>query len=589
MEATYKKYGYKFPVSVDALNAECMAFRYCLQPKYSKARDPEGIHNERGAIFTKHGMGAAEHFKRIAHVLFPKFIWHPIADSILEAACRTNYLGVAGCSHIGKSQIAAIWGIINYIVDPSATLVLMTSTSIAGAKKRVWGAVEDYWRKCPGLPGKLVSSPTPAIKGMINDKGKISDARGIFLVPSEQSKSTEVAGKLKGMKAPRVFLVADELPELSQSLVNEALNNLTNNEYFHMTGLGNPRSFYDPFGKFVEPDRGWDSISVETDEWATKIGGICVHFDGLKSPNYLAGEDIWPILKKAKIEDALARGGQNTLDFWSNYRGFWPPSGVSDTIYSEADIERFDATKKAIWGQSRPVVFAGFDPSFTSGGDKAVLSILKIGNNAEGFKIIELVRQVALLEDVTNKTESRDFQIVRQLMTVCQQEGVAPENFATDATGAGITFAGLLEQLWSRKIMRVNFGGGASDRPVLSHEGKKGKEVFVNRVTEIAFSGLEFLRSGQLRGLTPELIKELVSRRHVYKGTRIQAEPKGDMKSRGVSSPDYMDSYLVGLTLARERLSLVSGGIGERRRTNSLKAREMAKKYDAIYRTRYQR
>jgi hypothetical protein len=50
------------------------------------------------------------------------------------------------------------------------------------------------------------------------------------------------------------------------------------------------RSFYDPFGKFITPLKGWDSISVESEEWET-ARGIAIHFDATKNPRIMDGDE----------------------------------------------------------------------------------------------------------------------------------------------------------------------------------------------------------------------------------------------------------------------------------------------------------
>jgi hypothetical protein len=100
------------------------------------------------------------HFKRIVSALWPEdgpkpFVWHPWAERMLEASCRNKYLAVAGCASSGKTDYFAIWAIVNFIVAPYDTMVLVTSTTLKDSRKRIWGSIRDYWQAAPALPGKL--------------------------------------------------------------------------------------------------------------------------------------------------------------------------------------------------------------------------------------------------------------------------------------------------------------------------------------------------------------------------------------------------------------------------------------------------
>lgn len=577
------KYGVEWSPEFDDLSIELACFRYCLPYDYTSTKE-DLPHADLARTIREEGLGAVAHFKRVAKVLFPEFIWHPWADDMLEEACKTSLLGVAGCSHIGKSEFAAIWAIINYLSCPAHTLVLVMSTTLRDAKKRVWAAVERYWHSQRGLPGKLVSSPSPGIRYR-NENGKLVDSRGIFLMPGEQSSAADVSSKMQGMKAPRVFLIVDEMSEMADVLLTGALSNLTNNNFFHFSGFFNPKSIYDTAGRFTKPKGGWDSITVLSDFWDTELGGRCLHFDALRSPNWLAQENEWPIVKIEKIAAAIERLGQDTPEFWRMYRGFWCPTGSVNSIYRELEIEQFGNNPKdpVYWTQD-PVTVGAFDPSFTSGGDRSVLIIGKYGMAQSGRLTLRFDRHELILEDVTDKTEPRDFQVARKLIAACTAAGIKPEHFAMDATGAGSVFASIVEQLWSPRILRVHFGGAPSDLPVFSHEAKPGKEVYLDRVSELWFAGVDLLRSNQLKNIYPELAAELCLRYYESEKKKIAVESKKDMKARGCDSPDLADAAMVGVALCRERFGMYPGGLTNRIAPNKKVDRSaLVSKYNSVY------
>jgi hypothetical protein len=298
--------------------------------------------------------GQLYHFKRVVDLLWNhpdskmRIEWTPWLERMIEAAFEHKYLAVAGCASSGKSQAYALWAIVNFLMKPWATLVIVTSTSLKESRKRIWGAITDLWRACPGLPGKLVDSV-----GMIrmDDGGdtKYGDRCGIALVAAERKKEREAVGKLVGIKQQRVIFIADELPELGESILEAAYTNLSNNPHFQLIGIGNPASYYDPFGQFSTPKEGWGSVSVNDEEWETERGH-CLHFDAHKSPNVLAGHIIYPwMITPQNLAESASKLGENSPGYWRMYRGFWCPTGSEDSIYSESDIIKYGADQRTQW------------------------------------------------------------------------------------------------------------------------------------------------------------------------------------------------------------------------------------------------
>lgn len=449
---------------------------------------------------------------------------------------------------------AAVWAIINFLCLPEKTMVIVTSTTLKDSRKRIWGSIRDYWQAIPGrAPGKLVDS-----QGLIRyDLGgnETSDKSGITLVAAEKSKDKEALGKLIGFKADRLILIADELPELGESVVGAAYSNLANNPSFQMIGLGNPSSYYDAFGVFAKPKAGWASINAGSEEWETERG-VCIRFDGEKSPNILAGKTMYPwMITKEFLEQQRESLGENSGAYWRMVRGFWSSTGASDGIYSEADIVKFKADQPAIW-LTPPVKIAALDPAFTNGGDRSALYFGHYGESTDGLKTLCFDHVEFLAEDVTDKENPRTFQIVKQFRERCEAFGVLPENAAFDFSGAGKPFGDIVSREWSPKVNRIDFAGKASDLPASVSDPTPSHERYANRVTEIWFGAKELIRTQQIRGVSTSLAKEMCARTYsTVKGAsmRLLAEPKPEMKMRIGKSPDEADAALMLVALCRER------------------------------------
>jgi hypothetical protein len=520
------------------------------------------------------------HFKRIVSALWPEdgpkpFVWHPWAERMLEASCRNKYLAVAGCASSGKTDYFAIWAIVNFIVAPYDTMVLVTSTTLKDSRKRIWGSIRDYWQAAPALPGKLVDS-----MGLIrfeDGTGGTSDKSGITLIAAEKKKEKEAVGKLIGFKNKRVIVIADEMPELSESILEASASNLSLNPEFQFIGIGNPASRFDAFGILAKPMNGWQSISPLEDEWQTERG-LCIRFDGEKSPNVLTGKLIYPwIVTQAKLDEAKARFGENSLAYYRMFRGYWAPTGDEDNIYSEAEIVSAQADQPAIWLEE-PTRVAALDPAFTNGGDRSVLFFGNYGISREGIPTLAFTHYELLQDDVTNKKQTRSEQIVRQFWDKCEQNGVLPEHAAFDASGAGGPFGDIVDMVWSRDVLRVQFGGKASDLPVSATDNTPSCDRYVNRVSELWFGAKELIRNGQLKGIDKELAKEMCARKYsTDKGTalRMRVESKIDMKGRTGQSPDIADSAAILVELCRQRFGFGGMTVKAKQDRNTFEQRRL--------------
>lgn len=554
------KYGYKFPDGTNEATMELYAFR--------DGRGPE-----------EGGLGKFEHFRRAVDLLWndptaprPRgFIWSPWAEDMIWECCQNDYLSIAGCASSGKSDTIALWGIVNYLASPVDTLVMMTSTTLREARRRIWKSTMDLWNAVPGLPGKVVSS-LGQIKGL-NATGGYGESTGIVLVPAEKKREKEAIGKLVGIKQRRLFLLADELPELPESLVHAAYTNLATNPSFQMIGLGNPNSHFDAFGVFSEPKSGWGTVTELDEEWETSRGK-CIRFNAEKNPNVLAGRQIYPWMPSRQvIQQAKNDYGEDSLMFYRMYKGFWCPAGVANGIYSEADLVRGIASKPANFDDPEKVTRVGaIDPSFTSGGDRCIAYFGSFGQE-NGVDVLQFDDYVILKEDINDKKTPLSFQYARQFRKECEDRKVDPNNAAYDATGGGGPFGDVLKTEWTDRVLAVNFSGAASERPVSATDRTPGKDRYANRMSEIWYQGQELLRSNQLRGIETDLAKEMVSREYETRGgtAKIRVEPKSNYKNRTGKSPDLADSAFVLVDLCVSRLGLMGGErftVSEKRRSS---------------------
>jgi hypothetical protein len=583
------KYGFNWRKGTHDLAIELAMFREKIT-----RRIPEDIG----------GAKTSEHFLAIAKALWPEkdaksganFIWHPWAIRMLEVSCKHDYLAIAGSGGFGKSEFFAIWAIVNYLADPEHTIVLATSTTIKASKQRIWGKIVKFWQICEalGLPGKLVDSLNTI--RYVDSKGKASkgDLAGITLIPGEKKKEKDATGKMQGIHQKNVIFVADELSELSEAITEVAFYNLSKGcERFQFIGISNPASYVDAFGKFAKPKDGWDSITVEDDDWLTERG-VCIHFDTLKNPNMERGKKVYPWMDGPEDLEKVPPSERNTASYWRMYRGFWCPAGVSDQIYSEVEIINSKAHEKAVWLDNNLQRVGFLDPSFTNGGDRAILYFGTVGKLTEpyGYKGLQYDEFLKFSEDVTDQSSTRTEQIVRWFRDECVKREVQPRNAGYDKSGAGGPLGDVISMAWSKDVFGLQFGGKASEKPVSAYDQTPAYERYVNSVSEIWYSLKEYMRAGQIRGISNDMMQEMCQRKLDKHGVkdlnlRIKVMPKAEMKMSYGMSPDIADAGMGLLALCRERLGLDSTSVTKAINTNNKDANKGWKEAFSKFRTVY--
>ena len=529
-----------------------------------------------GRTVKKGGIGKFGHFQRIVDMLWNNptlsphinFVWNEWSEQMIESACDNKMVAWAGAASAGKSAAAAMFAIVEYLSDPRHTLVIVTSTTLTGAKQRIWKSIDQYWNAIKGLPGNMIPS-IGRIKGMNLDGKTYGDSTGIFLLASEKKKEKDALGKLIGIKATtstenptgRLILIADELPELPESLVHAAYTNLWANEGFKMIALGNPASYFDAFGLVCKPKGGWDSVSEEDYQWETERGKV-LRFDGTESPRIRGDERCTWMYSQEQIDQIAKDYGENSVYYYRMVKAFWAPQGTADTLYAPSDIAKH-GQGKVVWGIHPTVKVAALDPSFSFGGDRSMLYFGTYGVTAAGATVLQVDEGILLQEDLIKAKAGtpRSQQIVEQFRRECEKRGVRPEHAAFDSTGAG-PFGDLVSVMWSPKVLRVNFSGKASTRPVSPHDPTPASERYANKVSELWAVGKSLLRAGQLKGIDDELAKEMTARLYSTvkggEGLKIQVEPKPDFKDRVGYSPDRADAFFVMVDLCRERFGFKS-------------------------------
>lgn len=499
-----------------------------------------------------------ELFRRISDQFLPGFFeWHDWTKRVVQPLCDGNWSGFIGCSNSAKTRNVVGFACIWWLCAPEISSVTIVSTSIKSLRRRGWAEVSKAFTGIPGpRTGNFVDSR------MMWQIYKGDDKHAIIGKAVEEGPTHKVADDIKGVHTTRQMVIIDEATAVPEAIFDACSNLYSYPREFILVVIGNPRTKLDQLGKFIEPANGWSSVTVDDDEWESRpqINGkpaVIVHFDAEKSPNIKEGRIVSRHLPmKEKVETARANG--QTPLYWSNFRGFPPPDGLSKSVFSESALATNDGFGKHKFTGENFRIIGAFDPAY-GGGDRPALRFAKLGQIEGGALGIESFPPIILPIDVSS-TNPVHYQLAEQLRRQCEsfKEGnweyhCLPENLAVDDTGAG-GLCDILWRTWSYNIIRIEFGGRPSEDNVSLEDARLACDVYLNKRTEMHFRARDCLNHGQLKGIDTETARELCSVLFDDSGKKVKLESKADYKKRNNgTSPDLGDSLVMLLEVARKK------------------------------------
>jgi len=545
----------------------------------------------------KGGLGAAGHLKNAIRILFPEqtvhgsplYVWHDWIERRVDAWCNNRFLTAWGPAASAKSTDFGMIALVDWYAAPAETTTIICSTTLTMLHRRIWGEVVRFHQlyKNEGL-GQYVKSKTCIVLNPDQFEQEIEKA-GIFGFAVQQGSVKEARDNIIGQHNRRIRLLIDEAQHPALEVAFDARANLMKGcQDFKLVAFGNPDSRLDPLGRYSEPLAGWDSITPDSESWKTKYGE-CHFFDGMKSPGMKDPKKYHFLIGAQDFEDTEEDQGYDSPDYWQFCRGYVRPEGSSLQIISESFAVKHKMLSGPEWVRDYEMG-AGFDPSYSSGGDRRVVVPFRVGMSTWGRMIVAFLEPVQINVEVS-KLEEKTFsrQLAEKAIEVCNQYGVPKHKFGMDTTGAQTVLADFIDEIWTNpgRIYRCEFGGSASDLPASEKNRDPAKDVYANRVTELWFNMVSFGRANQIRDLPLVALKQFTMRNLVSSADKLvrtvkrQIEPKKIMKSRtGGKSPDEADACCVCLDVARVRMNVHPGSGIITETTESRAETEFVMEYD---------
>lgn len=535
--------GVRFPPGTHPVHAQLFLFRWAPKLQVDPLWRPSGKRGE--APYS--GMGRHQHSRILTEMLRPNFQWHDWsikADQTFSENQRTAICGGGGSS---KSYTAGDYAFKFWMCAADETAVVIASTSIDAARKRIWKSISTAYMEVTRRVGKIgesviVGSPKPQIRSVPGDF-----VHGIYVVPVEQGDIDKAVDAIKGYHARRILIVRDESDASSQAIVDVESNLRIGTEEFQTIDLGNLPSSLNPLGRQMETSPGKPISEALGTEWVSAKGVHCLRFDGEQSPN-IKDKGKWTGLMTEEDRADIERqaGGKNTRTYYVMVKGLPPPDGVDDTVVSESLLHAHHAFDKVTW-RSGFISFAALDPGL--GGDPCIYRTFKRGQDTDNqFRVLldEVIEIPIPVDDPNNPPE---YIIAAKCKSFCQARGIPPEEFIAGTTGIGSGTAATLQREWSPKILICEEGGAPSELIVSEEDPRPANELYDRRVTELWFSIREFIQAGIIRGMDEATAIQLCQRKWEFKGKKKSIQKKEEMPK----SPNEADTLGFAVELLRRK------------------------------------
>lgn len=481
-----------------------------------------------------------------------------------------------GCAASSKSNDVGLLMILDWLVDPYDTVTLLGSTTKQDLKSRSWESVVRYHnalKSCNrdrfSIPGKISKQGQALVN--VEDGDVVASAgekAGI------QGRALNEDGRLQGAHAKYVRLVVDELAEITNhDAIKVAMANLrVGTESFKFVGLANPESWENPSCQYCIPPGGVSSVDVDTGSWTSTFGCFVRHHDGMKSPCIKdpSLRSRFPFLiSKDEMEQTLreADGNMDSPTFWKMVRGFPVPSGSQLPTVLDSRIAEQQHVMDPVPFDAATVVAtcAGIDPAWSEGGDGAVRARCRVRADPYGRPYLDFTDGLLRLGIHASDPRPPVQQMRDQVLAAMRLPYEAPfHNTAIDASAN----QGLADDLMiyaGADCLAVNNSVRASELPIRVADSRPARDTIYDRGTEAWCVLAEFCKAGMVRGLPPEALRALTTRRFAMRRSKgavaslnfpLRLESKEDFRRRFKKSPDECDACALAALAAKERYGL---------------------------------
>ncbi len=563
---------------------------------------------------SKWGKPYYEHFLLLIKLMFPDTDITPsLADAVnffmvgLGGGNR-KILNLIGSQNSGKSAAGCRIAFACQMIDPHYSVTYVASPFDSASDSTVWGDIEELWDQlCEKHPNNTGTGYKDATS--LFPWGKKYANRYLEFIPNIpkaariELRNTKHVGKYKGSKSRGkdvergvMLILIDEVNEVSNMAFLETLNNITSQAALFVITSMNFKDEEDMGGRLCEPrsifggPSTYEELDIEEDAfWASAVSGVTLRFDGLKSPNILAGRTIYPKLFKRADEQRMREDyGPMSPDYFSQVRSFPARNDETNSVLSRAKISA-SRHKDVHYTVLKVKGVLGFvDPAF-GGRDKAKYGFGYFAeclvSDSEGHQYTEellifsdFFHSVKLVKDATypgdddywfNRMRAADIstsgftlgsevsyedQIAITCKEYAKKHGIRSDCFGFDSS-LRPDIVSSMNRMFGFAVNAFDYNQGP-EGVFLQNIKQNSVDCCKNRNTELAFLAADMFLTKQIRGgsFIEAAVTQLSRTRYETINKKYVAEDKKAFKQRHMNaSPDDRDCLLGICALAARR------------------------------------
>lgn len=493
------------------------------------------------------------------------------ATRIVKEMCQSPIINEMGCGSSGKTGMTVRTLYTIWKSAPFHTSVFLSTTTGEASDARAWAVVQEIYREDVHREGKLINSARTLVMEEENPEGeedaKFRDLRNSIkcvLIPTG-NEGRNVVGAISGRKNHIVIWQCDEFPHMDLGVLAGRANLFTNvagGGWAQFIGCGNGPKDGDAMFIDAEPVNGWTSINKDEHwRWETR-SGVCLYFNGEKSPNMQAPEGVkvpFPRLMDRAARAVLLKNSwndENTPEFYTQFYGFPPSINIPDTVLTIPFLKNGGVFNPVEWEGTGRKTLAGLDLGFRQDGDPCCLYFGKIGKDTRGKKVLESEPDSIPLNPNAKSQDEFNKQIAKLVVDKCRERDC--HDLALDVTGDGGILLQAIEreareQGYQLNCLAVSFSGTAEDRVVIPGEKRVARDMYANMVAQLWAGVRVCVGNSVVRGMSEKgrATRQLCQRKFATDAKRrFTVESKKEMKKRIKRSPDDADSFVLLVYLA---------------------------------------
>ena len=144
-------------------------------------------------------------------------IWNDWSELMIREFCENQWVTITGPAASWKTTCAAMYVVASWFSSPKDTVVVCTSTTLDGLRRRIWKEISRFYRLRPAF-----GNPVQSRNCIQFEKGM--DDAGIFGLATDKGEIDKAIGKIIGFHAPNIIVVVDEMPYTPEAIVEACVN-----------------------------------------------------------------------------------------------------------------------------------------------------------------------------------------------------------------------------------------------------------------------------------------------------------------------------------------------------------------------------